>query len=154
MPLTVGWIREARRDRQAEAERLRLERAELVRKRREQCVRLLRLARDFRVLVENTHESTGPELDANAVRVRQSAADIASQADEVEFMVPGTGTEALALAAAARELGAPIADKENRELGLLSNPPVFKEFDQCLAEFTQTSRMALGSGHHVLGLRR
>src|SRR5713226_2321967 len=90
LPLTVGWIREAGREKRAAAERLSSEQSQLARKKRGQCVRLLRLARDFRVLVENTYDSIGPELDAHAEQVRQSAADIASQADDVEFMVPGT----------------------------------------------------------------
>jgi hypothetical protein len=143
LPLTVGWIKDAGRDKRAAAERLRLEQSELARKKREQCVKLLRLTRDFRVLVENTYDSIGPELDANAEQVRQSAADIASQADDVEFMVPGAETEALALAAAARLLGAPVADKRNREFGSSLLSPDFTEFDRCLAEFKQTARAVL-----------
>lgn len=143
LPLTVGWIKDAGRDKRAAVERIRLEQSELVRKKREQCVKLLRLTRDFRVLVENTYDSIGPELDTNAEQVRQSAADIASQADDVEFMVPEAETEALSLAAAARLLAAPVADKKNRELGSSLLSPDFTEFDQCLAEFKQAARAAL-----------
>lgn len=143
LPLTIGWIKDAGRDKRGAEERLRLEQSELARKKREQCVRLLRLTRDFRVLVENTHDSTGPGLDANAERVRQSAADIASQADDVEFLVPEAETEALSLAAAARLLGAPIADKKNRELGSSLLSPDFTEFDRALAEFKRAARAAL-----------
>jgi hypothetical protein len=110
LPLAVGWIRDAGRDKRAAAELLRAEQAQLLQKKRAQCVKLLRLARDFRVLVENTHDSSGPDLDAYAEQVRQSAADIASQADEVEFMVAGAEAEALSLAAAAGLLAAPVAE--------------------------------------------
>lgn len=143
LPLTVGWIKDAGRDKRAAAEQIRLEQSELARKKREQCVKLLRLTRDFRVLVENTYDSIGPELDTNAEQVRQSAADIASQADDVEFMVPEAEAEALSLAAAARLLAAPVADKKNRELGSPLLSPDFTEFDQCLAEFKQAARAAL-----------
>jgi hypothetical protein len=144
LPLAVGWIRDAGRDKRDATERLRLEQSELARKKREQCVKLLRLTRDFRVLVENTYDSTGPELDANAEQVRQSAADIAIQADEVEFMVPGVESEALSLAAAACLLATPVAEKKNRELGSALLSPDFTEFDRCLEEFKQSARVAVG----------
>jgi hypothetical protein len=140
LPLIVGWIRDAGRDKRAAAERLRAEQSQRARKKRAQCVRLLRLARDFRVLVENTYDSIGPELDAHAEQVRQSAADIANQADKVEFMVPEAETEALSLADAARLLAAPVADRKNREHGSPLLSPQFMEFDRCLAEFKQAAR--------------
>jgi hypothetical protein len=144
LPLAVGWIKDAGRDKRDVAERLRRDQSELARKKREQCVKLLRLTRDFRVLVENTYDSTGSELEANAEQVRQSAADIASQADEVEFMVPGVENEALSLAAAARLLAAPVAEKKNRELGSSLLSPDFTDFDRRLEEFKQSARVALG----------
>lgn len=143
LPLTVGWIRDAGRDKRAAAERLKAEQTQLARKRRTRCVKLLRLARDFRVLVENTYESSGPELAANAGQVRRAAADIASQADKVEFMVPGAETEAVALATAARLLAAPIADKKNRTLGSSLVPPDFAEFDRYLADFKRAAQERL-----------
>jgi hypothetical protein len=153
LPLTVGWIRDAGRDKRAAAERLRAEQSQLARKKRAQCVKLLRLARDFRVLVENTYDSTGTELDAHAEQVRRSAADIASQADEVEFMVPGAETEALSLATAARLLAVPVAAKQNRAHGSPLLSPDFTEFDRCLAEFKQAARAAL-SGEPAIAAGR
>jgi hypothetical protein len=144
IPLAVAWIRDTGSERRAAAERLRVEQSRLARKKRAQCVRLLRLARDFRVLVENTGDSSGPELDAHAEQVRLSAADLAKQADEVEFMVPEAEAEALSLAAAARRLGAPIADKKNRTLGSSLLSPDFREFDRCFGEFKQAARRAVG----------
>jgi len=144
LPLTVGWIRDSRREKRAAMERIREERSQLAREKRLQCVSLLRLARDFRVLVENTYDSTGPELDTNAEQVRQFAADIAGRADEVEFMVSGAETEALSLAEAARLLAAPVADKKNRAHGASLLSPNFTEFDRCLAKFKRAARVALG----------
>jgi len=153
LPLTIGWIRDAGRDKRAAAERLRAEQAQLARKKRGQCVKLLRLARDFRVLVENTYDSAGPELDAYAEQVRQSAADIASHADEVGFMVPGTEAEALSLAAAASLLAVPAADKKNTERGSSLLSPDFTEFDRCLAEFKQAARAVLNDQPAVIAGR-
>lgn len=145
VPLVGAWMRDAARERRGAAERDRLEEAELARKEREQCLKLLRLSREFRVLVENTYESTGTELNANAELIRQSAAALASQADDVEFMISGAGAEALSLAVAARRLGAPIADKENRTSGLSLRSPDFTEFDRCLEDFKQAAQAALSA---------
>jgi hypothetical protein len=41
LPLTIGWIRDAGRDKRAAAERLRAEQSQLARKKRGQCVKLL-----------------------------------------------------------------------------------------------------------------
>ena len=144
LPLAVAWIRDTGRDKRAAAERLRTEQSQLARKKRAQCVKLLRMARDFRVLVQNTYDSSGIELDAHAEQVRQSAAGIANQADNVEFMIPEAENEALSLAGAARRLAAPIADKKNRTLGSSLVSPDFTEFDRCLQRFKQAARVALG----------
>jgi hypothetical protein len=144
LPLTVGWIKDAGREKRAEAERLRAEQAHRARERQAHCVKLLRLAREFRVLVENTYDSSGPELDAYAEQVRQSAARLASQADKVEFMIAEAEDEALSLANAAGRLCAPVADKKNRELGSSLLAPDFAEFDQRLLDFKRAARAALG----------
>ncbi|HEY1705664.1 MAG TPA: hypothetical protein VGG75_38755 [Trebonia sp.] len=152
VPLAVGWVRDTGRDKRDAAERLQEKQSELAQTRRDKCVRLLRLTRDFRVLVENTCDSTGPELDANAEQIRQSVATIASQADEVEFMVPRIAAEALSLADAARDLGAPVAGKQNRQYGtpLLSADTdirrYFEKFDQCLEDFKAAARAVDGPG--------
>jgi len=144
LPLAYAWIRDSGRDRRAAEEQLRIEQSQLARKKRAHCVKLLRMARDFRVLVQNTYDSLGVELDAHAEQVRQSAADIANQADNVEFMIPEAESEALSLAGAAGRLAAPIADRKNRMHGSSLVPPDFAEFDQCLKRFKQAARMALG----------
>jgi hypothetical protein len=152
VPLTVGWFRDAAREKQAAAERLKAEQAQVLKKKRAECVRLLRLARDFRVLVENTYDSTGTELETHAEQVRQSAADIASQADEVEFRVPAAENEAISLAKAARLLAAPVADKKNRTHGSALLSPDFEDFDRSLAKFKQAARTALGEQPDVIAV--
>ena len=144
LPLIGGWIRETRREKRAAAEQCRVEQARSVGEKRAQCVKLLKLAHNFRVLVENTYESSGTDLDTNARRVRQFAADITSLADEVEFTIRDAEPAASALAAAAGELAAPVADRENRKLGTSLSPPNFEAFDQCRDEFKRAALAALG----------
>ncbi|HEY1626790.1 MAG TPA: hypothetical protein VGG16_23635 [Streptosporangiaceae bacterium] len=144
IPVIAGWIRDSGRDRRDRAERIDAERVRLEREKREACVKLLRMARDFRVLVENTCDSRGPDLATHARKVRQSAADITGQADEVGFMVFVTETAANALAAEARILAATIADSKNRELGASLLSPNFTRFDQCVDEFKVTAQGASG----------
>lgn len=144
IPVVVGWIRDSGHDKRERAERIEAERVRLEQKKRRACVKLLRLARDFRVLVENTCDSRGSELDANAQQIRQSAADIIGQADEVGFMVFATETAASALAAEARKLADQIADRKNRELGESLLSPNFTKFNGCLMDFREAAQKALG----------
>lgn len=142
LPLTATWFKDVRLDKQAAEERQRMEQSQREREKRTECVELLRLARGFRVLVENTCDSNGSELEAYARQVRDSSARVSSQADKVEFMVPGADAEALSLAAAARLLAA-VVDKKNRELGSPLLSPDFTKFDLCLTEFKQAAQAAL-----------
>ena len=144
LPLLAGWIRETASQKRAAAEQLRTEQAQLVEGKRAQCIELLRQAHDFRVLVENTCDSSGADLDARAEQVRQSAANIASLADEIEFRVPGAESEALCLATAASQLAVPVADRESRKLRTSLDPPDFTEFDTCREEFKRAARAAVG----------
>src|SRR5208282_6458376 len=84
VPLAIAWGRDAGREKRAEAKELTREQNEVVGDRRELCVNLLSLARHFRVLMENAYDSRGPVMELNVEQVRESVADIASQADKVE----------------------------------------------------------------------
>lgn len=141
IPLLINWARDAGRDKRAAAKQQERERSEQERSKREQCVRLLRLNRDFRVLVEDAYGVSGSASARvrKAEEVRQSAADIASQADEVEFMVPGVDAEVLALATAASHLVS-AAEEKHREHGTPLAPDDFAEFDQCLKTFKKAAR--------------
>jgi hypothetical protein len=144
VPLVIGWIREAGRDKRKSAERLATEQLRLAQEKRGECVKLLRLARDYRVLVANAEDSHGADLVTYAKQIRQAAADIAGQADEVGFMLPAAESTANSLAAEARMLAAVIADSKNRVGGEALLAPDFASFDRWLAEFKVTAQAALG----------
>ena len=110
--------------------------------RRELCVNLLSLARHFRVQMENAYDSRGPVPDPNVEQVRESVADIASQADKVEFNVPKAGTAAVALADEARKL-ALTAEEKKREHGSSLVSSDFRKFDDCIEAFKDSARSAL-----------
>lgn len=149
VPLVINWARDAGRDKRAAAERLTRERAELARKKREQCVSLLRLTRDFRVLAESVYGSSVSAAQTPE-EVRQAAADLASQADEIEFMVPGVDSEVLALATAAGQL-VTIAEEKNREHGSALVPADFEELDESLEKFKQAARTTFGELQELTG---
>jgi hypothetical protein len=142
VPLVIGWVRDAGREKRAEVKELTREQKDAVEERRELCVDLLSLARHFRVLMENVYDSRGPVLDPSVEEVRRSVADIASQADKVEFNVPKAGTAAVALANEARKL-ALTAEAKNREHGSSLVSGDFTKFDNRLETFKGSARSAL-----------
>jgi len=144
IPVIVGWIRDSGRDKRELGERVAAEVARVEREKREACVKLLRQARDFRVLVENTCDSRGSDLAIHAQQIRKAAADITGQADEVGFMVFVTEATANCLAAEACILADTIADAKNTGLGASLLSPNFTEFDRCLAEFKAAAQGAFG----------
>jgi hypothetical protein len=139
VPLVIGWARDAGREKRAEAKDLRRKQERFVGDRRKLCVELLSLARHFRVQMENAYGSRVPALDLDVKQIRESVADIASQADEVEFNVPKAGTAAVALADEARKL-ALTAEEKNREHRDPLVPGDYEEFDHCLETFKDTAR--------------
>jgi hypothetical protein len=128
LPLVIGWIRETGREKRQSAERLAAERLRLAQEKRGECGKLLRLARDCRVLVANAEDSHGADLVTYAKQIRQAAAGIAGQADEVGFMLPTAETTANSLAADAQTLAAAIADSKNRAGGVDERSPVPGQF--------------------------
>ena len=142
VPLVIGWVRDAGREKRAEVKELTREQKDAVEERLELCVDLLSLARHFRVQMENAYDSRGPVVDPNVEQVRESVADIASQADKVEFNVPKAGAAAVALADEARKL-ALTAEEKNREHGSSLVSGDFTKFDDCLEAFKDSARSAL-----------
>jgi hypothetical protein len=142
VPLVIAWARDAGREKRAEAKELTRAQADVAGDRRGQCVELLSLARHFRVLMENTYDSRGPVQEPNVEEVRRSVADIASQADTVEFNVPKAGAAAVSLADEARKL-ALTAEEKNREHGSSLVSSDFMKFDDCLEAFKDSARSAL-----------
>ena len=142
VPLVIAWARDSGREKRAEMKELTQKQTEVAGDRRELCVNLLSLARHFRVLMENAYDSRGPVLDPNVEQVRRSVADIATQADKVEFNVPKAGTAAVSLADEARNLSL-TAEEKNREHGSSLIPDDFTKFDDCLEAFKNSARLAL-----------
>lgn len=144
IPVTVTAIRDSRRDKRARAAQEKADHERDERKRRRACVKLLRQGRDFRVLVENISAVRGTNLTGNAEQIRQAAADITGQADEVGFMVFATEASASALAIEARRLADTITDPNNMTHGQSLVSPNFSKFDDCLADFKKDAQKALG----------
>ena len=142
VPLVIGWARDSGREKRAEAKALMREKEGFVGDRRALCVELLSLARRFRVQMENAYDSRGPVLDLDVKQVRDWAADIASQADKVEFNVPKAGAAAVVLADEARKLALTVEEK-NREHGSSLVSSDFTKFDDCLEAFKDSARSAL-----------
>jgi hypothetical protein len=94
------------------------------------------------VQIENAYDRRGPVLDPDVKQVRELAADIASQADKVEFNVPKAGAAAVALADEARKLALTVEEK-NREHGSSLVSGDFRKFDDCLEAFKDSARSAL-----------
>ena len=138
VPMLFGRAREIRREKRDEAKELRQEQEELAGEKREQCIGLLSLARQFRVLVVSSRFERNEKVE----QVRRSAAEIASQADIVEFNVPKAGPAAVSLADEARKL-ALTAEKKNREHGSSLASGDFRKFDDCLEVFKDSARSAL-----------
>lgn len=142
VPLVIAWARDTGREKRAEAKKLTRAQQKVAGDRRELCVNLLSVARHFRVLMENSYDSRRPVIDQNVEQVRRSVADIASQADKVEFNVPKAGSSAVSLADEARKL-ALTAEEKNREHGSSLVPSDFTKFDDCLEAFKESARSAL-----------
>jgi hypothetical protein len=126
VPLVIGWARDGGREKRAEAKELTHQQEEFVAFRRELCVKLLRLARHFRVQMENAYDSRGPVLDPDVKQVRESVAGIA----------------AVSLADEARKL-ALTAEEKNREHGSSLVSSDFTKFDDFLEAFKDSARSAL-----------
>jgi hypothetical protein len=129
VPMLFGRAREVRREKRTEAKELRREQEKLAGEKREQCIRLLSLARQFRVLVV----SSGLERNEKVEQVRRSTAEIASQADIVEFNVPKAGTAAVELTKEAKKLAS------DAEQSGSPKPDALTRFDECLDAFKETA---------------
>ncbi len=150
MPLLIGWAKDEGRQKRAAVKSLTQQQVKEVGKRRDLCVELLHLARDFRVLMENAYDSRDPVQYPDIKQVRQSAADIASQADRVEFNVPGAGPSAVALANEARKLSLTV-EETNREHGASQSPIDFTALDHAIEEFKNSAQSDLETGQRLPG---
>jgi len=144
-PAIVQWVRDSGKDARDLADRKAAEEFQLKQDKQAECVKLIQAARNFRVLVENGSDSQGAKQVASyALQLRQTAADLAIQADVVGFKVPAAESAASALAAEARALAVLVGDPKNRTAGGVVTQPEYVLFDKHLADFKETARAALG----------
>jgi hypothetical protein len=121
----------------AELERQRLQQEEhrLLQERRKESAALLRMARDFHVAVENSYESRGADKTARTWDIRQRAADLSGQADEIGLLVPELNAAAEALAGAAIALVAIVGDERSLPFGAPVQRPDTAELSRQMTAF-------------------
>jgi hypothetical protein len=127
------------------AARLALEQQRLLQERRTVCVALLRTARDFRAAVENNYEYHGENMRARLWDIRQRAADITGQADEVGFLVPGFGAAADALADAASLTAGGAVDPQSLALEASAHRMDTEYLDRYIHDFKSAARAMFDS---------
>jgi hypothetical protein len=150
IPLIVSAFRDNRKDKRERAERMELERQRLMQERRKECAALLRMARDFQVLVENNYEYHGPDKVTRLWDIRQRSADITGRADEVGLLVPSLEAGAEALADAANSLVASAADGQSLMLQASTERPDVEGLSRCIAEFRTAARAELNDKAVIL----
>jgi len=151
IPLVVSAIQSRGKDKHDRQERLELERHQLLQDRRKDCAALLRMARNFRVEVENDYEYSGQDKAERAAAIRQHAADITGQADEVGLLLPELATAADAVADQAGLLVGIVADPQNLKLRASAQRPDTTELQRCVKEFKSAAQTALYDGVPAAG---
>jgi hypothetical protein len=157
IPIVTSAIQANEKDKRDRQERAELERQRLLREdqrllqeRRKECAALLRMARDFRVAVENSYESRGADKTARAWGIRQSAADISGQADEIGMLVPELNAAAEALAGATSDLVEIVADEKSLLLGASTQRPDTAELTRRMKAFKAAAMDVFQAGSHSL----
>jgi hypothetical protein len=146
LPLVITATQSSERDKRDRQERMELEQQRLLQERRKECAALLRMARDFGVAVESSYESRGAERAALIRQMRQRAADISGQADEIGLLIPGLGATADALADATSFLVGTVADEKSFALGAPTQRPDAAELEQRVKEFKAAAHAVLYEG--------
>ncbi len=148
IPLIVNAVRDGGRDKRDRQERVGLEREQLMQERRKECGALLRASRDFRVQIQNNYEYHGPDMISRAWDIRQRAADITGQADEIGLLIDGLSTVADSLAEEVNRLVDIVADPKSLALGssTLPKPPDVAELGRRISAFKSAAQAALYSG--------
>ena len=148
IPLIVAAVRDGRKDKRDRAERQDGKRQRLLLERRKECAALLRAARDFGVKVQNNHEYHGPDKTERAWDIRQRAADITGQADEIGLLIPGLTAAADALADEVNRLVGIAADPKSLALGSSTQPrpPDIAELGRRIGAFKSVAQAALYTG--------
>ena len=143
MPLAIAAIQGSEKDKRDRRERVELERQRLLQERRKECAALLRAARDFGVAVQNNYEYNGPDKTGRAWDIRQRAADITGQADEVGLLVADLSIVADALADEVNRLVGIAADPQSLALGSSTQPSDVAELDRRIRAFKSAAQAVL-----------
>jgi hypothetical protein len=141
MPLALTAVKE-KRDYQ---ERAALAHQRLRQERRAECASLLREARDFGVKIQNSYEYHGTDMAERAWDIRQRAANISGQADQLGLLIADLSTVADAVADAVNRLVGIVADPQSLALGssTQSQPPDIAELSGCIVAFKSAARAVL-----------
>lgn len=114
---------------------------------RQACMDLLSSARNLRVQVANTAAYHGREMGPRLERVRQLAADVDSNSDNVTMLVPvNLAASATRVAAAVSLLLAWTEVNINSDLGASIRDPDFIELNSCIADFSTRAVRFLRTG--------
>jgi hypothetical protein len=145
MPLAISAIQGNEKDKRDHQERIELERQRLRQERRKECAALLRAARDFGVKVQNSYEYHGTDKTERAWDIRQRAANITGQADEISLLINGLAAAADALAGEVNRLVGVVADPLSLVLGASTQPlpPDTGKLDRRIQEFKSAAQAAL-----------
>jgi len=146
IPLIVSAIQGRGKDKRDRQERAQLDRRRSLEERRKDCAVLLQTARDFRVAVDNYFEYSGVDKLARAWDIRQRAANITGQADEIGLALPQLATPADAVADAANLLVGIVADPQTLALRASTQRPDTTGLERCIKEFKSAAQAALYDG--------
>jgi len=143
MPLALT----ASKDKRDSRERVELEFHRLRQERRAECAALLRAARDFGVKLQNGYEYHGPDMTERAWDIRQRAADISGQADQIGLLIAGLAAVADSLADEVNRLVGIATDPKTLKMGASAQPapPDITELGQRVSAFKSAAQAALYS---------
>jgi hypothetical protein len=141
MPLVLSAVKD-KRDSQ---ERAALEHQRLLQERRTECAALLRVARDFGVKIQNSYEYHGADMTERAWDIRQRAADISGQADQIGLLIADLSSVADVIADEVNRLVGIVADPRSLALGssTQTKPPDIAELGRRITAFKSAAREVL-----------
>jgi hypothetical protein len=145
IPLGIAAVQGNKKDKRDRQDAAELERRRLLQEQRKECAALLRMARCFAVAVQNNYEYHGEDKTARVWDIRQQAAEITSQADEIGLLVADLSTVADALAGEVNLLVGAAADPQSLLLGSSTQPrpPETTELDQRIKRFKSAAQSVL-----------
>ena len=147
MPLVLAALQDNEKNKRDHQERVEIERQRILQGQRKECAALLRAARDFGVKLQNNYEYHGPDMAERAWDIRQRAADITGQADEIGLLIAGLSPVADVLADEVNRLVGIAADPLSLALGSSTQPqpPDIAELGRRISAFKSAAQATLYS---------